>query len=584
MPLRPTAARPFALLALLAAALVLVPAGAAWAQQPWPVMPLDESWRGPGSYLSVPRIAACWLVFLAWTATTPWAAADAYQRRLPWLRWGGLLVGVFLAAHILVWVIPFFWLAWPLLLIAYVAPLAVYIHVRNGRVEPHQKVLTPQHARFLLAQQLAKVGVTIAAEPLAPHERLPVKLFARGGENAADDNARLLFARKAPGFDAAQRLLGDAFARRAAGLLLDFAGDAVNVKHSIDGVWIDSEPLAPADAQPAVDALKVLCRLNPSQPLAREEARFGLEYESERFAGTLLSQVGGVSVRLVLQWEPTRIQFSTFDALGMRPKMQEQLLEILRRQNGLVLFSAMPNGGLETTVGVCLRSLDRMVRDFASLESELRRYEEIENVPVTTYSPRDKPAEVLARLLRTEPQALVVRDLVDADMVRLLCREAKAERLVIGAMRAKDSVEALLRVLALKVEPAELAGCTTAVLAQRLLRKLCEDCKEPYAPPPQVLQQLGIPPGRIAVFYRPPQEARKPCPVCGGLGYLGRTAIFEFLVLDNNFRKLLQSSPKLDRLRAAAAHAGMPTFQEEGVLLVAKGITSIPEVVRVLKQ
>jgi len=136
----------------------------------------------------------------------------------------------------------------------------------------------------------------------------------------------------------------------------------------------------------------------------------------------------------------------------------------------------------------------------------------------------------------------------------------------------------------LKVPPGEWAKAVTGVLNQRLVRKLCDHCKEAYAPTPQVLQQLGIPEGRIQAFYRPPQQPEEVCPECGGIGYKGRTALFELLLVDDTVRKVLATSPKIDLLRQAARKAGMRSLQEEGVLLVAKGVTSLPELMRVMKQ
>ena len=104
-----------------------------------------------------------------------------------------------------------------------------------------------------------------------------------------------------------------------------------------------------------------------------------------------------------------------------------------------------------------------------------------------------------------------------------------------------------------------------------------------------MLQQLGIPAGRVRAFFRPPQPkptdtARKEtCRECGGTGYLGQTALFEILLPDNALRKTLAAAPKLDVLRQAARKAGMKNFQEEGVLMVARGVTSLQELMRVLK-
>jgi len=143
--------------------------------------------------------------------------------------------------------------------------------------------------------------------------------------------------------------------------------------------------------------------------------------------------------------------------------------------------------------------------------------------------------------------------------------------------------------LMLKVPPAQFAAAATAVLNGRLVRKLCETCKEAYTPPPEVLKQLGLPAGRIEALYRPPTQPIDPknpekvCEKCLGVGYLGRTAIFELLVVDDNIRQILGKTPKLDLLRNAVRASKQRTLQEEGILLVAKGVTSIPELMRVLK-
>jgi len=228
------------------------------------------------------------------------------------------------------------------------------------------------------------------------------------------------------------------------------------------------------------------------------------------------------------------------------------------------------------------------MREFAAIEEQNHRYQEVENIPVTCYlaSEGTTPADVLPRLLRTEPNAVVVRDLVNAETVRLLCRAAGEGKLVVGTVRANDAAEALLRVLAMKVPPPEFAQAVIGVVFQRLIRKLCTECREAYPPTPELLQQLGIPAGRVKVLYRRPQQPdpKKPCPACQDIGYKGRTALFELLIVGDTVRQVLASKPKLDLLRSAARKDGMRTVQEEGVLLVAKGVTSVEELQRVLKQ
>jgi len=126
----------------------------------------------------------------------------------------------------------------------------------------------------------------------------------------------------------------------------------------------------------------------------------------------------------------------------------------------------------------------------------------------------------------------------------------------------------------------------TAVLCVRLIRKLCEECRVAYEPTPDLAKKLGLPEGKVEALYRTPkpEEIEKPCKKCAGLGYFGRTGLFELLEIDDTIRQLLIKEPKLELIRKAAKAAGMRSFQEEGVLLIAKGVTSLAELQRVLKQ
>ncbi len=300
----------------------------------------------------------------------------------------------------------------------------------------------------------------------------------------------------------------------------------------------------------------------------------------------LTSQGTATGERAVLQLEIKKTRFANLDEIGMRTKMQEELREVMGRPGGMVLFSAIPAGGLRSTFNVVLRTADRFTREFVSVEDENNRYEPVENLPVFTYKSVEgqTPASVLPNVFHTEPQVVVVRDLVNAETVEMLLAEVSHPRLVLSMIRAKDCIDAIYRVLALGVPAADLAPALSAVICQRLVRKLCENCKEAYAPTAQVLGQLGIPAGRVQAFYRPPQQRNEVCPECNGVGYLGRTGIFEMLTMNDALRQTLAANPNPDVFRQAAQKAGYRSLQDEGIVLVAKGVTSLQELMRVLKQ
>jgi type II secretory ATPase GspE/PulE/Tfp pilus assembly ATPase PilB-like protein len=557
-----------------------------------PEDPIRPGWSGPGYYLSWVKILACWLVFLGWVFTTDWVSRDGMNMRLDYLRWNPIVFGSFLAAMVLIWLgLPWFWLAFFLLLAAYVGPLTAYILYRNSKVERHQRVLTREHLRHWFSARASTVGVKIEAEAKADYEKGPPLLLEARGKSQQEDQARLIAARQHPGFNPARKVLAEALDRRADAVLLDFTPQAVALRYQIDGVWHNGEPLTREDADPMLESLKVLNGLKPADRQSKQEGTFTTKYKAQTLEGKFASQGTQTGERAVMQLEHKKTLFKTLDDLGMRAKLQEGLKEVLSRERGFVVLSAMPATGLRTTTAILLRSQDRLMREFMAVEDEGNRYDEVENVPVTTYkgAEGESPASTLVRLFRMDPQVVVVRDLVNAETVSMLCQEISNEkRIAIGTVRAKDCAEALLRVLALKVPPEEFAPCATGVLNQRLIRKLCDKCKEAYQPTPQVLQQLGIPQGKVQALYRPPQPTAenpnpKPCEECNGIGYKGRTGLFEFWAIDDAVRQVLATAPKLDALRKAAYKAGMRSMQEEGILLVAKGVTSLPELMRVLK-
>lgn len=569
------------------AAAITLGASELFAAEQWPSMTLPKTgWRGPGFYLSLFKIFGCWFVFLMWVGSADWVSRDGQEVRMNYLRWNGIVFGTFLASFILVWVVPYFWVGFPLLVIAYLGPLITYVVIRNKQVMLHERVWTRDHIRYWLSVHLAPVGIKIQAEALDPHEKgPPVKLTGRGAETETEDNARLLAARQTEGLLPVREVLADGMQRRASALMLEFSQQNVSRRLMIDGVWHNGEPLERDYGDPLIESLKILSGLNPQDRQSRQKGTFGAEYENVNYNGSLSTQGTKAGERAMIELVDPKIRFEEVEELGMRAKIEEQMQELLNLEKGMLLFSTLPATGLRTTADVVIRHTDRLTREFVGIEEETTRYEDIENCPVYTYNAAkgETPVTILPKVIRMMPEVIVIRDLVDGETVDFLCDEIDEDRLILSTIRAKDSVEALLRVLALGADAKKFAPRVSGVFNQRLLRKLCDDCKEAYAPTPQVLQQLGIPQGRVEAFYRPPQEPEEVCETCGGIGYIGRTAVFELLVVGDTLRKVLAAGGKLDVARQAARKDGYRSLQEEGILMVAKGITSLPELMRVLK-
>ena len=302
---------------------------------------------------------------------------------------------------------------------------------------------------------------------------------------------------------------------------------------------------------------KGIAALKVDDRRSRQTGSFGVVAAKEKLICKITTQGTKTGERALLQIEQAKIAFKSLDELGMRPKTQEQI-EALFSQSGLVVFSSLPGGGLTTTMDVVLSNTDRYVRNFVVVEDAKKKDRDIENIHSTTYSAAEgeTPAAVLPKLIRTYPDVIIVREVPDLSTLEILCEQAGENRLVITSVRAKDASEALLRLMMLKIPPADFAAAVTAVVNVRLIRRLCEKCKEGYPPPAEVLKQLGLPAGRIEALYRPPTQPIDPkhpdvvCEDCLGVGYIGRTALFEVLIVDDSIREVLTTAPKLENLRS----------------------------------
>ena len=553
--------------------------------------------RGLGYYYNPFKIGLVIVLFWSWIKSTEWATSDCFNIRWNHRIWNPILVGTFFFALVLLFLLPWFALAFLLLLIAWVAPLATYILMRNKRVEEHERVLTRAHIRHLIAQRGKLFGVKVKEKKELPQDAgPPVSLMPSGGPNEGANQAALLLARQSPGFVTVKELIAEAVSQRADGIQLESSAVQVVVQHRIDG-FLQSAPTVRerVSGSNALAALFILAGLNGKDRRTPLSGRFSADYKGVKYDCHFQSQPLPSGDKVFVQVLDKTLAFNKLEELGLRAKLEEQLIAAYNQEGGLVVLSALPGNGLTTTIDVLLKTRDRYMREHAAVEEKSRREREIENVQATVYdeSKKETPATVLPKLLRTYPNVIVVRDVPDLDTLKILCEQKAAERMAVTSVRAKDCIEAIFKLLMLKIPQKEFAASLTAVVNQRLLRKLCDKCRSPYTPSPELLKQLGLPEGRVSTMYnvtvyKPPLAGQKskvkPCEQCGGVGFFGRTALFEVLIVDDGVREAIIKTPKPELVKAAARKAGMRTLQEEGILLAARGVTSIQELQRVLKQ
>lgn len=428
----------------------------------------------------------------------------------------------------------------------------------------------------------------------------PIKFFADGSDDDTK-KANLDAVLPSPGFPDTALLIADSLSKRADLIVLDYSAQVVNVRLQIDGLWHELPQKDRTSGDYMLASMKKLANLNYMERRNRQEGEFAAEFLNKKTTFDIVSQGVTTGERVVIHVTRKKPSTETLSDLGMRQKMIDQLKVHLGKPKGLILVSTLPGDGLTTFYRGVLNGFDRFMRDYYSIEEVSRVEEEVVNInPVTFDESNGQTAQsVVPDLLLREPDVLVFPDIPSGAMLDYYCDIAlNDEKLVLTRIPAKSSVEAILRVMDLKPTVSKFAEALQCVTYQRTIRKVCDACRQPFVPPPQLLQQLGLPPGRVQTLYNhtqppPPEmsvdEKGNPvevfvCPKCSGVGFRERTGIFELLNVTDAFRKAMLQSSDLQVLHNLAVSEGHLTLREEGVVHVAKGTTTVQELQRVLQK
>ena len=426
----------------------------------------------------------------------------------------------------------------------------------------------------------------------------PVEFVPRISERT-EAQSLLISTRQGPGYQVAGGQLAHAIQSRATHLLMDYSQNACAMRYQIDGNWEQLPPIDRETGDAMLYALKQLCLMNPADRRSAQTGECGLKVAKDKFNLTVQSQGVQTGERVLARIENEKIPFEWMADLGMRDKMFTTFKEKLDSDSNLVLISAPKGEGLTTTWVTAIHAADRLIRDFQSFEDEASPEPEIININPNLFGGDTglTQAQLVGKAVLKEPDVLLFPEAPEADALEIaLDQVEKTQKQIYLRMVADGPLQALTQLLSQYRESAKpIAEHVGAVLGQKLVRRLCDNCKLGFEPPPQLLKQLGIPPGRVAMLYQPfippPVEQQvdedgrpapiTPCHVCEGRGYFGRIGIFELLVPGEQLRAALLKTQDLSQLAQIAKSEGHRGIQAEAVLTVARGLTSLDELKRV---
>ncbi len=374
------------------------------------------------------------------------------------------------------------------------------------------------------------------------------------------------------------QVLKDAIELRASDIHLEPFEDELRIRYRIDGVL--QEVPVPAQIkrfQPAiVSRVKILSHLNIAEKRLPQDGRIKIRIEDSEvdIRVSVIPMLHGEAVVMRLLRQNSKLR--GLSTLGMDKRETNCFKRVLDLPHGIILVTGPTGSGKTSTLYTALNEINDAVRKIITIEDPV----EYQLKGVNQIQVSEKSGLTFARglrsILRHDPDVILIGEIRDQETAQIAVQASLTGHLVFSTLHTNDAPGAVTRLVDMGVEPYLVASSLESVLAQRLVRVLCKECKQPdHSPTAEAFKvQLGIP-ASVTIYKS------VGCRECRNTGFLGRAAIFEWMDTDNEIRQLILKAGSTDQVRDAARKAGMRTLAEDGWRLVRQGVTTVEEVLSV---
>ncbi|MFC1543768.1 GspE/PulE family protein [Gemmatimonadota bacterium] len=371
-------------------------------------------------------------------------------------------------------------------------------------------------------------------------------------------------------------LLLEALEARASDVHLESYVGGLRVRYRIDGVLQEAPVPPPRLAAAVVSRLKIMAELDIAERRVPQDGRIRLQMRDRQVdvrVATLPTLHGESVVLRLLDKEQGRI---SLHELGMSDETRRRFEEVIARPHGIVLSTGPTGSGKTTTLYAVVERIRTGREKIVTVEDPVEY--ELPGVPQVPVNPKVGLtfANALRSMLRQDPDVMLVGEIRDRDTADIATHAALTGHLVLSTLHTNDAATALTRLIDLGIEPYLVASTVEAVLAQRLVRKICTECSVPSELSFEQRVALGIAEGEEL-----PVRRGAGCEECRGTGYRGRTGIYELMVMDEELRAALDRSSSAGQLSQLACEKGMKLLHEDGIRLIREGITTADEILRV---
>jgi type IV pilus assembly protein PilB len=372
-------------------------------------------------------------------------------------------------------------------------------------------------------------------------------------------------------------ILDKAIAARASDIHFEPFEHEFKIRYRVDGALYEMDPPPHRLALPVISRVKVMSNLNIAERRLPQDGRIQRMINGKQVdlrVSTLPTAFGESVVLRVLDRSNVNLELET---LGMPDEIMDYIEEVIERPNGIFIVTGPTGSGKTTTLYSCLRKINTIDSKLLTAEDPVEyEIDGIIQVPINdsiglTFS------RVLRAFLRQDPDRILVGETRDTETAQIAIQASLTGHLVFTTLHTNDSTGAVTRLVDMGIEPFLISASLEAVLAQRLIRKICENCKTPYEPSEKVLASLGLSIHEIGDknFYY-----GKGCEVCNQTGYKGRKGIYELLKITDPIRAMINDRAPGVLIRQKAIELGMTTLREDGMRSIYDGLTTIEEVVK----
>ena len=362
---------------------------------------------------------------------------------------------------------------------------------------------------------------------------------------------------------------------RASDVHIDPAENEYLVRFRIDGIMQPRMNFDRDEGQRIVSALKSLAQIDVAEKRKAQDGRFRVQSDDNDVDFRVATANSIFGEKVVIRILNRSSGLLGLEDLGMPEAMKDQFARVIHSRSGMILATGPTGSGKTSTIYSALSQLDAGRLNIMTIEDPVEYgLAGATQLPVnpkagTTYE------SGLRSILRQDPDVIFVGEMRDSEAAQIALRSALTGHLVFSSLHTRDAIGTIIRLEEMGMDRHLLASSLLVVIAQRLLRVLCPQCRESYQSKAGELAEIGLDLPVGETIYRP-----KGCKACGDTGYIGRTGIFEMIVFEEDFREAVNAGESEATLVKLARARGFTSFREDGAVKVLQGVTSVEEVLQ----